>query len=64
MKYYAIFKSDGSLLSYAHEGYEDLTLPNYQGYSGLQVVEIPEITNDILKLVDGEIIKEVRKKSK
>ena len=59
MKFYAIFKSDGTLLSYAHEGYQHLSLSNYAQYENLKVIEINEIdTKYTLKLIDGKIIKE------
>ena len=66
MKYFAIFKSDGSLLSFAHQGFEDLSLSNYQNYTGLIVREIPEIPNSKyeMKLVDGEIVTTMKEKYK
>ena len=62
MKCFAIFKSDGDLLCYAHEGYQNLSLPNYQNYSGLIVKEISEIWSGLydVKLINGEIVKTLK----
>ena len=64
--YFAIFKSDGELLSYAHQGYEDLNLPIYQNYTGLIVKEIPEIPSGIynVRLEGNEIVKTIKDKYK
>jgi len=63
MKYYAIFNKDGSLLCYAHEGYENLKLPAYRDYTGLIVKKIDIVNNDFdIKLVDDKIIKTTKEK--